>query len=52
MEGRLSVGLIEPSKETCDIEFLGSIPLEDYKWRSRLEAKTRMKSMQARRKCF
>ena len=31
MEGRLAVGLIEPRKETCDTEFLGLIPLEDYK---------------------
>ena len=32
MESRLTVGLIDPSKEACDTDFLGSIPLEDYKW--------------------
>ena len=38
---RFSVSLIKPSKEMCDTEFLGSIPFEDYKWRSRLEEKDR-----------
>ena len=41
MDGRLAVGLIEPSKGTCDTDFLGSIPMEDYKWRSHLDEERR-----------
>ena len=52
MEGRLAVGLIEPRKETCDTDFLGLIPLEDYKWRSHLEEERQKNSVQTRRKCF
>ena len=52
MEGRLVVGLIEPSKGMCDTDFLGSIPMEDYKWRSHLDEERRKNSVQTRRKCF
>ena len=52
MECRLAVGLTEPSKGTCDTDFLGSIPMEDYKWRSHLDEERRKNSVQIEESVF